>query len=87
MRNKSEDKTEPEPPVLKCPHCDNCDPSCFQHWEDVTAYRRSQGFNMHGQLEISGLSDTSDDGDNGRLFCEECDKEFPIPDDIEIEWV
>ena len=87
MRNKSEEETESEAPVLKCPNCPNCEPDQFQHWEDVIASRSVSGFNEDGTLEIFGSSDTGDEGENGRLVCSECYFEFPVPDDIDIEWV
>ena len=90
MRNKSEEKPEPEPepegPSLKCPNCDNCETNEFEWCEDVTSYRNIVGFNVHGELVVSGLSENGDCGENERFLCNKCGQEFPIPASIHIEW-
>lgn len=85
MRNKSEAEVEPETLTLKCPSCDNDDPSCFEHWEQVDCSRRVYGFDDHGQLEIGDCD--YGDSENDRLYCQKCSHTFPVPIDIEISWV
>ncbi len=86
-KKKSKKKEGEEEKTLTCPQCGNNNGSSFQLWEDVIASRDVFGFNKKGVLEISGSSSPGDDSENDRLVCMSCMKDFPIPDDIEVEYV
>jgi len=87
-KKKTKKKTKKkEEKVLTCPHCGNDNDSNFQMWEDVIASRDVFGFNENGVLEISGSSSPGDDSENDRFVCMSCWKDFPMPDNIEVDYV
>jgi hypothetical protein len=72
---------------LVCPFCGASD---FQYIEDIGNSRKLDSFDAETrELRIDGFYETngSDDGDDGRLFCNECYEEAGIPADVEIDWV
>ena len=72
---------------LQCPSCGQDE--SFQYLEEVTNQRAVFGFNEDGILEIAAQDhiDINDDGERERLCCRDCLTEFPIPPDIEIDFV
>lgn len=82
-------------PRLGCPKCgwdgsaDGTHDFCFRYLEEVTAIRRVERINDDGILEISGEEHIGidDPGANARLQCGDCLTEFPIPEDLKIEFV
>jgi hypothetical protein len=84
-------QTFPGPPVdrdaggLLCRHCGGRD---FRYVEDIQNWREVIGLQA-GTLTIDGLYHTGegyDDGDNPRLQCANCCSEFPVPDDVAVEF-
>jgi len=69
--------------------CPNGHSDDIRYLEDITNYRQVEGFDEEGNLRVDGLyhTDGYDDGNNPRLSCGECGEEFPIPDDLEIDFV
>ena len=87
---------------LKCPKCGCEDVSQFVYLEDIINCRKVLHVEDDGTLVIDGHYDTDgyDDGDNPRLQCHNevsgdapdsvgniCMHEFPIPDDVETDFV
>jgi hypothetical protein len=81
--------------TLVCPSCgwDGSDDGqhnfCFRYLEEVTSIRRVEGFNEAGVLEIAGEERIAieDAGANGRFECGNCLAEFPIPEELKIDFV
>ena len=73
---------------LQCPACLSCGE--FRYIEDISCGRNvilgepgETPLKIHGFYETEGF----DDGDNGRFECVACGHEWPVPKDLEIEWV
>lgn len=82
-------------PKLSCPRCgwdgsaDGTHDFCFRYLEEVTSIRRVEGVNDAGVLEIAGEEHIAieDPGANLRLQCGDCLAEFPIPENLIIDFV
>jgi hypothetical protein len=80
--------------TLRCPACgwdgstEGTHDFCFRFVEEVTSIRRVEGLNG-GVLEIAGDEriDINDHGANARLQCGDCLAEFPIPEDLKLDFV
>ena len=68
---------------LKC----TCGREDFRYVEDIGCYREVDTLD-DGVLTVDGLYKTEgyDDGENPRLQCAKCCKEYAIPDDVEVEF-
>lgn len=84
---------ERDPPVpttnLQCPNCGSC--GDFQYHEDIGCSRKvivgepgDETLKIHGYYTTEGFDE---DGRNGRFYCVACGLEWPVPDDLCIEWV
>ena len=74
---------------ITCPGCGAVNPR-LRYLEDIVCYREVTGFNDEEELEIDGLYESGegyDDGENARLTCMDCLREFPIPDGIDVDFV
>jgi len=80
---------------IRCPKCGGTE--AFRYIEDIVNHREVLGFTEHGMLRVSGFYETGegyDYGTNPRLECGNDDKdgrpcghEFPLPPDVEIDFV
>jgi hypothetical protein len=68
---------------LKC----TCGREDFRYVEDIGCYREVDTLD-DGVLTVDGLYKTEgyDDGENPRLQCARCCKEYAIPDDVEVKF-
>ncbi len=74
-----------EGPELRCSHCGESDIDKLKYMEDIQNFRELESFDGK-HLNVNSHYDVADDGDNPRLLCNTCDKESPIPEDIEIDF-
>jgi len=72
--------SKPEKP--KCPKCGG---TSLQVWEDTLCTRDVHDFNEYGQLMVDGYA-SAGESEGDRFYCRSCGHEFPIPEDIEIEY-
>jgi hypothetical protein len=81
-----------------CPHCGydgSRDPrersEAFLYLEDIQCYREVLHEESRGNtLKVASLYRTGegfDDGTNGRILCGNCLGEFPVPEDLDVEFV
>ncbi len=71
----------------KCPSCGS--DKDIRYVEDIQNWRRVLGLE-DGTLRVEAryhIGEGWDDGYNARYCCGACLHEFPIPDDLEIDWV
>ena len=74
-------------PDIKCPHCNNSDLTKIEFVEDVQSTRTLEGFSDDGTFYISPESNEHVEyAENSRLSCKECNKDFPLPDGLNIEY-
>jgi hypothetical protein len=69
--------------------CPECGYNGVRYVEDISCYREVYSL-ADGVLEIDGLYKTDgydEDGQNPRLQCEHCCHEWPIPEDLELDFV
>ena len=71
---------------MKCPHCQTADLSKLQYREMLPSYRKLNSI-KDGKLMVSLESeDDYESADGSELFCTECGKSFPIPDDLVVDF-
>jgi uncharacterized protein YbaR (Trm112 family) len=84
-----EDETvEPAtPPPYACAHCGNADLAKIKCIEDTILTRRLVSY-TGDELDIESKYEVADEGDdNLRLVCGLCNEEYPLSDEIPIQWV
>ncbi|MCI0527005.1 MAG: hypothetical protein L0Y56_06055 [Nitrospira sp.] len=70
--------------------CPNGHSGDIVYLEDLTSFRRINGYAEDGTLLVEGFYETEgfdEQATNPRFCCEECGEEFPIPDEVEIDFV
>lgn len=71
---------------IKCPHCGTTDLDKLQFREMVPSYRKLNGL-RDGDLMVSLESEEDyESADVAELFCTECGRNFPIPDDVTLDF-
>jgi len=78
-------------PYLKCPKCGNDSWSDMRYLEDIVVYRELRRFNPKADPALviaSGYASGEgyDYGENARLECLACFKEFPLSDEVTIDF-
>jgi hypothetical protein len=88
---------------IVCPHCGydgkgqarHSSQDNFQYLEDAVTYRsvlHGHGFKEWAEdevLQVDGLYHVYDEGNetNPRFLCMNCLGEFPVPDDLELDFI
>jgi len=71
---------------LKCPHCGNTKHERMEVLEEYTHIRELNGI-VDGVLVLEGETSTGwDSGENERLSCKECGRDFPFPKDLRVDY-
>lgn len=71
---------------LSCPGCKGTDLAKFRYLEDIANFRELREVDEDGTLVIASRYEVADDGENPRLLCTDCAREFPIPPGLEHDF-